>query len=66
MSTCPVVVNPGDIIVGDLDGVVCIPQDQLEKVVVYCQKHTTIDNHCMEDILQGATVQETFKKRRGV
>ncbi|KAI9279507.1 ribonuclease E inhibitor RraA/Dimethylmenaquinone methyltransferase [Umbelopsis sp. AD052] len=66
MSTCPVVVHPGDIIVGDLDGVVCIPRDQLEKVVVYCQKHTTIDNHCMEDILQGATVQDTFKKRRGV
>ncbi|KAH8551646.1 ribonuclease E inhibitor RraA/Dimethylmenaquinone methyltransferase [Umbelopsis sp. PMI_123] len=66
MSTCPVVVHPGDIIVGDLDGVVCIPRDQIEQVVVYCQKYTAIDNRCMEDILQGASVQETFKKHRGV
>lgn len=65
MSTCPVVVQAGDIIVADLDGVVCIPREQLDQVVVYCQKYTAIDNLCMEDILHGASVQETFRNRRG-
>lgn len=65
MSSCPVEIRPGDIIVGDLDGVVCIPREQLEQVVAYCQKYTAIDNLCMEDILQGQGVQETFRKHRG-
>ncbi|KAJ2957746.1 hypothetical protein NQZ79_g6572 [Umbelopsis isabellina] len=65
MSTCPVTVHPGDIIVGDQDGVVCVPQNLIDQVVASCDKYVAIDNQCMVDISKGKGVQETFAKYRG-
>jgi regulator of RNase E activity RraA len=65
MSGCPVTVHPGDIIVGDQDGVVCVPQNLIDQVVASCDKYVAIDNQCMEDISKGKGVQETFAKYRG-
>ncbi|KAI8375177.1 ribonuclease E inhibitor RraA/Dimethylmenaquinone methyltransferase [Blakeslea trispora] len=61
----PVIVQPGDIIVADLDGVVCVPQDLVEKVIESCQKYVAIDEQCMEALKEGYGVQETFAKYRG-
>lgn len=61
----PVVVHPGDIIVGDEDGVVCVPPDMVERVAELCAKSREIDDRCMEDIEAGKGVAETFKLHRG-
>ncbi|CAO3631900.1 unnamed protein product [Cunninghamella echinulata] len=60
-----VIIHPGDIMVADLDGVVCIPQHLVDQVVQSCEKYTAIDEKCMQDLLNGHTIQETFKKHRG-
>jgi regulator of RNase E activity RraA len=65
LSGSPVTIHPGDIMVADMDGVVCIPVDLLKDVITSCEKYTAIDEQCMKDILQGHGVQETFKKYRG-
>lgn len=33
VECCGVAVNPGDLIVGDIDGVICVPQDYVEQVM---------------------------------
>lgn len=65
MSTSPVVVNPGDIMVADLDGVICIPAGMVEDVIANCTKYVAIDDKCMEALQQGHSVKETFAKYRG-
>ncbi|KAI9317289.1 ribonuclease E inhibitor RraA/Dimethylmenaquinone methyltransferase [Dichotomocladium elegans] len=65
MSTSPVVVNPGDIIIADTDGVICVPVDLVDKVVESCAKYVAIDDKCMEALHQGHGIKETFAKYRG-
>ncbi len=60
-----VTVNPGDWIVGDRDGVVCVPRDLRDKVVELAGKGRQIDELCMADIQQGKGVQASFKEHRG-
>lgn len=61
----PVVVNPGDIIAADRDGVVCIPQELAEKVVELATRGKETDAKCMEDLKAGVSIQEAFRKWRG-
>jgi len=58
-------VEPGDIVIADRDGVVCVPKDLAEKAVELATKGQEIDAHCMEDIKAGKSVQASFKKWRG-
>ncbi|PHZ08752.1 RraA-like protein [Rhizopus microsporus ATCC 52813] len=58
-------VNPGDIIVADLDGVICIPKDMVEQVIINCEKYMAIDDQCMKALQAGHSVKETFAKYRG-
>lgn len=51
--------------VADLDGVVCIPQDLIEPVLLNCEKYVAIDDQCMEALKQGHSVKDTFVKYRG-
>lgn len=57
--------NPGDIIVADLDGVICIPKDMVEQVIINCEKYVAIDDQCMKALQAGHSVKETFAKYRG-
>jgi regulator of RNase E activity RraA len=61
----PVNINPGDYILADLDGVVCIPVSLAGKVVESCIRAREIDARCLEDIKNGFGVQASFKKWRG-
>jgi regulator of RNase E activity RraA len=55
-------VSPGDIIVGDSDGVVVIPADELEKVIEIAQKMDSIEKEEAEELRKGASFVETIKK----
>ncbi|THV05011.1 RraA-like protein [Dendrothele bispora CBS 962.96] len=61
----PVQVAPGDWIVADEDGVVCVPKDLESKVVELAAKLEEIDQRCMEDIKTGKGIQASFLKHRG-
>jgi len=60
-----VTVNAGDIIVGDLNGVVVVPREKLAEVVQAAERAKPIEDACMEDLKAGKTIQETFAKHRG-
>ena len=60
----PVHVQPGDWIIGDEDGVVCVPQKLEERVAELAARGKGVDALCMEDIKAGKGVQVSFKKHR--
>jgi regulator of RNase E activity RraA len=60
-----VVVNPGDYLVADEDGVVSVPVDLISRVLELAAKGREVDERCMEDIKAGKGVQASFKKHRG-
>lgn len=57
-----VLVRPGDLIVGDGDGVVVIPKDHVEEVLNVAEKIEEIDKQSAEYILKGHTLVETKRK----
>ena len=61
-----VTVEPGDWMVADEDGVVCVPQGIVEKVIELARKGRETDDKCMEDIRAGKGVQASFKLYRGM
>ncbi|TBU61635.1 RraA-like protein [Dichomitus squalens] len=61
----PVRVEPGDWVIADEDGVVCVPAEKAEEVIGLAMKGREVDARCLEDIKAGKGVQEAFKKHRG-
>lgn len=59
-----VTVNPGDVIVADWDGVVTIPGDLVAKALEVMEVSVVQDQRCMQDLVDGRGVEETFKKHR--
>lgn len=47
-----VVVNPGDLIVGDTDGVVVIPRDKLENTIANAEKKMVYENQRVKEIMK--------------
>lgn len=60
-----VIVEPGDWMVADEDGVICVPKGVVEKVVELAYEGREIDAKCMNDIRAGKGVQASFKLHRG-
>ena len=58
-------VGPGDFIVADRDGVVCVPKDLVEQTITIATNGQEIDAKCMEDIRAGKGMKESFKMWRG-
>lgn len=57
-------INPGDILVGDEDGVVVIPKSLCEHVVQLCQERKEIDAKTLSALNSGKEMGETIKKFR--
>jgi regulator of RNase E activity RraA len=58
------VVNPGDIIVADINGVVCIPKILAEQVVGLIPSQVEADEKVAADIKRGRSVAEAMKEHR--
>lgn len=60
------IVQPGDLVFSDAtNGVVVIPQEHLAEVVSLLPNLVEADERVKEDVSQGISVQEAFKKHRG-
>lgn len=58
-------VNPHDLVLADMDGVVIIPPSMAEEVIQLAQKGREVDEKCMQDLKDGKGIKETFAKWRG-
>ncbi|GAA5904035.1 bifunctional 4-hydroxy-4-methyl-2-oxoglutarate aldolase/oxaloacetate decarboxylase [Sporobolomyces salmoneus] len=61
----PTEVHPFDLIVADLDGVVVVRPDVVDRVIELAKKGREVDEKCRKDLEAGKGVKETFKKHRG-
>lgn len=58
-------VEPGDIVRGDVDGVVVCPAGLAEQVIEAAFKGRQVDEKCRQDLEAGRSVKETFATWRG-
>jgi RraA family protein len=47
------VIDPGDLIIGDEDGLLCVPFDDVERLLVAAHKKQSIENRMVADIKAG-------------
>lgn len=57
-----VLVNPGDIVFADLDGIVVIPHELEEEVITKALEKVSGEDTVREELKAGATAREVFKK----
>ena len=57
-----VLVNPGDIVYADFDGVVVIPKEAEEKVFALAEEKANRENLSRNELLAGKTLSEVFAK----
>ena len=58
-------VRPGDLIVGDIDGVVCVPKERLDDVLALSEKGREVDGKVLNDIREGKGVATSMALHRG-
>ncbi|KAJ0364223.1 hypothetical protein COL26b_012609 [Colletotrichum chrysophilum] len=57
-------INPGDILIGDADGVVVTPPSLVEKVVALCQERAEVDEKMFVELRKGASMGDLIKTVR--
>ena len=57
-------VNPGDIVLGDRDGVVVIPSDEAEAVATAAEKRRTGEAVTMERLQQGESLFDIYNYQK--
>lgn len=60
--TQTVVVNPGDFIFGEEDGVICIPKDLIMKVLLECERIKELEDQARNDFARGDDPLEVFRR----
>jgi regulator of RNase E activity RraA len=59
------VISPGDYIVADLNGVVCLPKQLAERCLEAIPAIALADERCAKAIKEGMSVEGAFKTYRG-
>lgn len=59
-----VTIDPGDYLIGDLNGVVCLPKYLAEKAVDLMASQVEADERIASDIKQGRSFAEASKEHR--
>ncbi|KAH8704853.1 ribonuclease E inhibitor RraA/Dimethylmenaquinone methyltransferase [Talaromyces proteolyticus] len=59
-----VIIQPGDFLVGDADGVVVVPVEKVEKCVKLCQERYEIDEETRKCLENGEEMGPTIKRLR--
>ena len=57
-------IHPGDILIGDMNGVVCLPQSLAEKALDLIRSQVDADTKVAADIQKGRSVAEAMKEHR--
>lgn len=57
-------ISPGDYLIGDLNGVVCLPKTLAKEVVALIPSQVEADERIAKDIMQGKTFQAASKEHR--
>ncbi|EME38496.1 hypothetical protein DOTSEDRAFT_75880 [Dothistroma septosporum NZE10] len=58
------IIHPGDILIADLNGVVCLPKGLAEQAIDLIASQVEADENVAADIRKGATVAESMKRHR--
>ncbi|KIW09770.1 hypothetical protein PV08_11870 [Exophiala spinifera] len=59
-----VTISPGDFIVADLNGIVCLPRELADAVLDVIPGKVATDNKCADGIRNGRSVEDVFKEFR--
>lgn len=54
------IVNPGDLVLGDADGVVIVPQEEMEKVLIASQERTKKEDDIMKRLRKGESLFDIY------
>jgi regulator of RNase E activity RraA len=57
-----VVVTPGDLIVGDYDGVVAVPAEAVADAVRLASEKVTKENHSRKELMEGAYLRDVYNR----
>lgn len=57
-----VLVRPGDLVVGDLDGIIVVPADRVDEVVRLATDKVVRENHSREELRNGAYLRTVYDK----
>ena len=57
-----VLVNPGDLVYADFDGIVVIPQSIEKKVFEMAREKVNSENHSRRELLEGRSLREVYDK----
>lgn len=57
-------INPGDVLVGDRDGVVVVPPTLMEQVVDLCKERAEVDEKTFEALWKGEEMGATIARLR--
>jgi regulator of RNase E activity RraA len=57
-----VIVNPGDFVLGDVDGVIVVPYDEVEKVLNEAERLTATEARIRAELDAGATLEQVLAK----
>ena len=60
-----VTVNPGDVLLCDIDGCVVIPSERVAEVAEAAKRRKVLDEKIREELMRGGKVGETMRRIRG-
>lgn len=63
-QTQPLTINPGDLIVADIDGVVVIPHNKVDECLELCEERAKIDELTVQALENGEEMGATLARLR--